>query len=155
MRVIVRHLVLTASLASNIVTPCAALTPPVVGEIVQEFAPIGSYAGHWGIDFGVDVGTPALAAAAGHVTFAGSVAGMLSVTIDHGGGLKTSYSYLSNIKVSAGDRLRVGDIVGATGLHHGVASLHFSVRVDGVYEDPAAWLRCGGSIPNALWLAPA
>ena len=151
MRVIVGYLVLATSLAA----PCAKLSPPVDGPAVQEFAPIGAYAGHWGLDFGVEVGTPVSAAASGSVTFAGSVAAMRTVTIDHGGGLRTSYSYLSSISVAAGDWVSVGQVIGASGLHHGVAAVHLSVRVDGTYRDPALWLRCGGSIPNALWLAPA
>ena len=83
-------------------TACASLAAPVAGPIVRGFAPVGSYGGHWGIDFGTPASTPVAAAAGGVVTFAGSVAGMLSVSLDHGGGLKTSYSYLSEIAVSEG-----------------------------------------------------
>lgn len=135
--------------------PCASLSAPVAGEVIQGFAPIGAYAGHWGIDYGVDAGTPVAAAGSGRVTFAGSVGHMQSVTIDHGGGLRTSYSYLSAIAVGHGDWVRTGAKLGTSGLHHGVAALHFSVRLDGVYQDPAEWLQCGGSISDALWLAPA
>ena len=80
---------------------------------------------------------------------------MQSVTVDHGGGLKTSYSYLSTITAAHGDWVQAGSLVGASGLHHGVAALHFSVRLGGVYQDPTEWLECRGSIPDALWLAPA
>ena len=142
-------------LATSFTSPCASLAHPVVGEVIQDFAPIGAYAGHWGIDYGVAVGTPVAAAAPGRVTFAGSVADMQSVTVDHGGGLRTSYSYLSAISVSTGDWVSTGSLLGTSGLHHGVAALHFSVRLEGVYQDPAVWLRCAGSIPDALWLAPA
>lgn len=151
MRAIIGYLLLS----TTFVTPCAALEAPVAAQITQEFAPIGAYAGHWGIDFGVDVGTSVGAAAAGRVTFAGSVAAMQTVTVDHGGGLKTSYSYLSSISVADGDWVVTGSILGTSGIHHDVPALHFSVRVDGQYRDPAEWLRCGGSIPDALRLAPA
>ena len=106
---------------------CAALSTPVTGPIIDDFAPVGSYAGHWGIDYGVPIGTRVGAADAGLVTFAGSVAGMLAVSVDHGGGLKTSYSYLSEIAVSSGARLHAGGHVGVSGEHHGMAALHFSV----------------------------
>ena len=31
---------------------------PVRGPVVAGFAPVGSYGGHWGIDFGAVPGTP-------------------------------------------------------------------------------------------------
>ncbi len=68
------------------------LVAPVDGPIVGEYAPVGEYAGHWGIDYGVDAGTDVLAPADGEVTFAGSVAGMRSVTIEPVPGFKVSVS---------------------------------------------------------------
>ena len=54
---------------------CARLAPPVDGEITAPYAPIGRYGGHWGADFAAPPGSPVNTAAAGTVTFAGSVAG--------------------------------------------------------------------------------
>ena len=73
------------------------------------FAPVGRYEGHWGLDLAARYGSPVRAAGAGIVTFAGSVAGMRSVTIDHGGGLRSSVSYLSEILVETGMRVVAGD----------------------------------------------
>ena len=137
------------------VAGCGTLRPPVTGERIRGFAPVGRYGGHWGLDFGVPEGTFVRAAGTGTVTFAGSVAGMKSVTVDHGGGLKTSYSYLSEVMALAGDWVLTGEIVGSSGDHHGVAALHFSVRVNDEYRDPTKWLACPGPPADALWLAPA
>src|SRR3954447_17287967 len=67
---------------------------PVDGAVVQPFdAPSSPYApGHRGVDFAAAPGTPVRAANDGVVSFAGSVAGTLHVTIAHDGGLRTSYS---------------------------------------------------------------
>jgi len=58
---------------------CIGLSPPVEGPVVAPFAPEGRFAGHWGVDFAVSPGTPVLGADGGVVSFAGEVAGMLSV----------------------------------------------------------------------------
>ena len=76
--------------------------------MVRPFAPQGPYAGHWGVDLQAEAGTPVVAVAAGVVTFAGPVAGRLSVTVHHGGGVRTSYSYLSAVTVAAGQAVAAG-----------------------------------------------
>jgi murein DD-endopeptidase MepM/ murein hydrolase activator NlpD len=87
------------------------------------------------------------------VTFAGSVAGNRSVTVDHGGGLRTTYSYLGWIAVSAGF-LADGDVLGASGEDHGVAALHVSIRLGSRYIDPLRLLGCRIGPPgDALGLA--
>src|SRR6476660_6495628 len=60
---------------------------PVDGPVVEPFdAPSSDYAaGHRGVDFGAAPGTPVRAAHDGVVSFAGSVAGTLHVTIAHAG----------------------------------------------------------------------
>ncbi|MDH3193398.1 MAG: M23 family metallopeptidase [Acidimicrobiia bacterium] len=121
---------------------CVGMTWPVSGEVIAHYAPSGQYAGHWGIDIGTDAGSVVRAAAPGRVTFAGEVAGNRTVTIDHGGGLRTSYSYLDERLVSAGAWMEAGDPVGRSGLPHAIAGLHFSVRVHGAYVDPISWLGC-------------
>ena len=81
------------------------------------------------------------AADSGVVTFAGSVAGRLSVTIHHGGGVRTSYSYLSTVLVSAGSSISSGDIVGTSGTHGGRPAVHYSLRIGNMYRAPPI-LRC-------------
>jgi murein DD-endopeptidase MepM/ murein hydrolase activator NlpD len=114
---------------------------PVTGNVIRWFEPpSGPYgAGHRGIDIAAPFGTPIQAPADGTVTFAGWVAGSLFLTIDHGNGVKTSYSWLSGLRVAKGDPVKAGQIVALTGHGHPdvpTPHLHFSVRINGVYVDP-------------------
>ncbi len=127
---------------------CIGLAWPITGSLQRPYAPTGAYAGHWGIDIEADLGSAVRAAAAGQVSFAGVVAGNLTVTIDHGGGLRTSYSYLDERSVSAGTWLGSGAVVGHSGSPHNMPGLHFSVRVEGVYVDPVQWLGCHAYQPS-------
>ena len=117
--------------------------------MVAPYAPVGEYAGHWGLDFGVPAGSPVGAAAPGVVTFAGRVGGRASVTIDHGGDLRTSYSYLASIGVRRGDRTDQGTVLGVSDVHGGRTAVHFSLRIGERYIDPVARLVC----PTAPWAA--
>ena len=74
--------------------------------------------GHRGIDYGVVAGTQVRAAAFGTVSFAGSVAGILAVTIDHGRGLESTYSQLAEVSVEAGDVVAAGTWIGVAGASH-------------------------------------
>jgi murein DD-endopeptidase MepM/ murein hydrolase activator NlpD len=123
-------------LAAVLLAGCL-LQYPVSGPVVRPFAPQGEYGGHWGIDLAVPEGTPVGAAGGGEVTFAGPVAGRLSVTVHHGGGVRTSYSYLSAIAVHPGEAVVSGTSLGRSGTDHGLPAVHFSMRVGSVYVDPA------------------
>ena len=133
---------------------CPGLAKPVAGEPTQLFAPIGQYGGHWGVDFLAAEGSSVIPADAGVVTFAGSVAGVLSVTVDHGGGLRSSYSYLASISVARGQQVDRSMELGTSGIDHGVAAVHFSVRIDGTYADPLSWIGCFRSPHRGLSLVP-
>ena len=139
--IMIGTLLLPGRLASS-AEPCVGLQWPVSGPVVAGFRPINRYEGHWGIDLGVTPGTPVRAAAGGQVTFAGVVVANQTVTLDHGGGLKTSYSYLSETSVARGQSVRSGDVIGASGEAHGSESVHLSVRTNGTYVDPAGWFGC-------------
>jgi murein DD-endopeptidase MepM/ murein hydrolase activator NlpD len=76
------------------------------------------------------------------VTFAGSVAGMRTVTIEPVPGFKVSVSYLSEIVVETGQTVEWGQIVGRSGSPHGVQGVHLSTRIDGRYVDPEHQLGC-------------
>lgn len=130
------------------------LQAPVPGEVVAPFAPAGRYEGHWGLDLAATYGSPVRAAGDGVVTFAGIVAGMRSITIDHGNGLRSSVSYLSQIHVDQGVNVKAGMMIGRSGLAHDRIALHFSVRVDGEYTDPLPFLLCGAGDPSRLYLLP-
>jgi murein DD-endopeptidase MepM/ murein hydrolase activator NlpD len=118
---------------------------PVTGPVVNAFdppdSPYGS--GHRGIDIAAAVGTVAVAPEAGVVSFAGPIGGNLFLTLDHGGGLTSTFSWVSSLLVRRGDVVAVGQPVVLTGWAHpgsAVASLHFGVRLDGVYQDPLDYL---------------
>ena len=143
-------LLLLASLV--LASPCVGVQPPVGGPIVEGFAPIGRYAGHWGIDYSVPERTVVRAADDGVVTFAGVVAGNRAVTIDHGG-LRTSYSFLSRTLTERGRIVGRGEVIALSGWHRGRPSLHFSTRIGASYVDPVRLLRCSVAPGPGLWLA--
>ena len=116
--------------------------PPIEGPVVTGFAPSHRYDGHWGVDIASPYGSAVSAPEAGVVSFAGRVAGMRSVTIRTDDGLRVSLSFLSSIEVSAGERVSAGMIVGRSGLAHGEAAVHMSIRIGQTYVDPMGYLGC-------------
>jgi len=118
------------------------LAPPVEGPVTAGYAPVGRYGGHWGVDLAAQVGDPVRAPASGLVTFAGSVAGMRTVTIEPVPGLKVSLSYLSMITVRAGARVAQGSVIGLAGSPHGQPGVHLSTRIEGTYVDPGTQMGC-------------
>jgi murein DD-endopeptidase MepM/ murein hydrolase activator NlpD len=142
--------------AGNPDDSCAGLLQPVDGPVAATFAPRGRYAGHWGVDWLVPEGTGVRPAGAGIVSFVGSVAGNLTTTVDHGGGLRTSYSYLGSVAVTRGQLVTESTRLGTSGIGHNVPALHFSVRLGDTYVDPLATMGCRLSTPSrALRLVPA
>ena len=133
-------------------------TWPVSGPVVRAFDPPGSPygSGHRGIDIAAPVGTVVRAPAAGVVTFAGSVGGRLFVTIDHGGGLLSTCSFLSGLLVHKGDVVVQGQLIALSGSGHvGDTSpnVHLGVRLAGQYVDPMDYLA-PMSIVDLIRLAP-
>jgi murein DD-endopeptidase MepM/ murein hydrolase activator NlpD len=121
---------------------CPAAGLPVSGLPVRAFAPVGSYGGHWGVDLAAPPRSPVRVVAAGRVTFAGSVAGRLTVTVDHGGEVRTSYSYLTALSVGSGAWVAEGSNLGLSGEDRGAEGVHLSLRVGERYFDPMPWLNC-------------
>jgi murein DD-endopeptidase MepM/ murein hydrolase activator NlpD len=98
---------------------------------------------HTGIDMTNPVGTPIYAAESGVVTSAGWNGGYgILVIVDHGGGVTTYYAHMSETTVTVGQRVGRGETLGYVGLTGNTTGphLHFEVRVDGVPQDPYAWL---------------
>jgi hypothetical protein len=131
---------------------------PVTGAIVRGFDPpddpYGS--GHRGIDIATAVGTVVLAPADGVVTFAGKVGGRLFLTIDHGGGISSTCSWLTSVLVRKNDHVVRGQAVATTGWGHAdlpIPHLHFGVRKDGTYVDPMTFLAAL-SVTTLIRLAP-
>ncbi len=86
--------------------------------------------------------------------FAGSVAGVLAVTVRHDAGVETTYSRLAQISVTTGQAVGEGTWLGFVGeAHAGRPGLHFGVKVDGEYVDPEAWLGPADA-SGAIHLAP-
>jgi murein DD-endopeptidase MepM/ murein hydrolase activator NlpD len=120
-------------------------TWPIAGPIVRGYDPpqdpYGS--GHRGIDIGAPAGTVVVAPAPGTVTFAGTVAGYLFLTIDHGRGVSSTYSWLAALLVHEGDVVTRGEPIARSGYGHPgdtVDSLHMGVKLDGAYVDPLDYL---------------
>ncbi|HEV2685979.1 MAG TPA: M23 family metallopeptidase, partial [Actinomycetota bacterium] len=136
------------------------LVQPVAGPITRHFEPPPTpyAAGHRGIDFGAPVGTRVVAAAAGTVSFAGQVGGSLFVSVDHAGGLRTTYSFLSAILVKKGQAVVQGQPIATSG--RGAAgeqpNLHFGLRSGADYLDPEPYLLASirRNLWRVIWLAP-
>jgi murein DD-endopeptidase MepM/ murein hydrolase activator NlpD len=98
---------------------------------------------HNGIDLAASMGTEVHSATYG-VAFTGfdpSGAGNF-VVVAEDGHVRLLYCHLSAFRVSSGDSVTPGQVVGlvgATGLATG-PHVHFEIDVDGVPVDPAAWL---------------
>lgn len=111
-------------------------------------APTSDYgAGHRGVDLAA--GATVLAPADGTVFFAGRVVDRGVLSIDHGGGVISSYEPVETT-LAAGDAVHRGQVVGTIdGGHCPVACLHLGVRVDGQYVSPLLFL---GGVPRAVLL---
>jgi murein DD-endopeptidase MepM/ murein hydrolase activator NlpD len=119
-----------------------ALWMPLRGAVVRGFdARAGPYGpGHRGIDIAAFEGAIARAPAAGKVAFAGPVAGTTWVSVLVAPGVRVTLGPL--LDPTAATRVRLREPLGRVGPGHhvGGATLHLSVRVDGVYVDPLAYL---------------
>jgi murein DD-endopeptidase MepM/ murein hydrolase activator NlpD len=100
---------------------------------------------HNGIDLAADMYTPLAAADGGVVEYAGWCDCGLGyyVKIDHGNGFKTVYGHMAEMPyVAAGQAVSKGEVIGplgSTGMSTG-PHVHFIVEVNGVAQDPLAYL---------------
>ena len=97
---------------------------------------------HTGVDLTAQSGTPVYATGDGRVEVAGRGAGYggygVCIVINHGYGFKTLYAHLSDVKVSTGQRVKRGELignVGRTGLAQGY-HLHYEVIQNGNKVNP-------------------
>ena len=109
----------------------------------------GRPAVHQGQDFAAPLNTPISATAPGIVAFAGVRSGYgNTVEIDHGRGFKTRFAHLNSMAVQPGQRIALGQRIGAmgtTGRSTGV-HLHYEVWMDGRPQNPARFFRAGDQL---------
>lgn len=145
-----------ASTPATDALPAAAFSSPVplpLSVLAPFAAPAHRYGpGHRGVDLAAAAGTPVRAAGPGVVVFAGPVAGRPVVSIDHEGGLRTTYEPVT-AAVAVGTRVSGGTVIGVLSPGHpgcpGLDCLHWGARLpDRTYLDPLALLRAW---PVRLW----
>lgn len=104
---------------------------------------LGGLRGHKGVDMAAPTGTPVYATADGMVSKAEWFSSYGNyIAIAHGAELETRFAHLSRMSVSAGQRVRKGDLigyVGSTGRSTG-PHLHYEVRVAGLAVDPTPYM---------------
>jgi hypothetical protein len=126
--------------ASGQAAPAPVYAPPVTAPVTDAFRPPDTpYGpGNRGLKYDTQPGTDVRASADGEVVFAGRVAWDLHVTVLHADGVRTSYSFLDEIQVAAGQQVGRGDVIGVAG-----DLLHFGARLGGSYFDPATLFTSG------------
>jgi murein DD-endopeptidase MepM/ murein hydrolase activator NlpD len=119
----------------------------------------GRAAMHAGIDLAGPIGTPIYATAdavVGRSEWNGGGYGNL-VELDHGHGIQTRYGHLSKSLVTAGQRVKRGDMIGlmgSTGRSTG-SHLHYEVRIDGKAVNPVPFLKSTGYLQSVQQRASA
>ena len=108
----------------------------------MRFHPILGYSRmHKGVDFGVPIGTPVMAAGAGTIAFMGWENGYgRFVLVNHGGGYSTAYGHLSRFSpgLHVGSHVRQAQVIafsGMTGMATG-PHLHYEIRIDNQQVNP-------------------
>jgi len=114
---------------------------PVAGALLRSFSrPASAFGpGHRGVDLAGAPGEEVVAALPGTVAFSGVVVGTGWVTVDHGGGLDTTYGPLDPRRVATGQRVDAGEVLGR--LAAAASHLDWGARLDGGYIDPLRLLR--------------
>ena len=122
---------LVPALAPLLAASC--LLPPVNAPVVDTFRePSCPWCpGNRGLEYAVPAGTAVRAAAAGQVTFRGSVAGVVYVVVEHADGLRATYGRLASTELSTGSTVAQGAVVGRSS-----SALYFGLRRGDVYVDP-------------------
>ena len=101
---------------------------------------LGTARMHNGQDFEVPYGTEVYATGDGTIVESGWNSGGFGncIVIDHGYGFQTVYGHLSDIRVTKGQNVKRGDLIGisgSTGLSSG-PHLHYQVEEFGKHENP-------------------
>lgn len=143
-----------ALVACALVRPVRAATPPVPCLLPPLRAPVVDpfrepscpwCAGNRGLELAPAPGTAVGASAAGKVSFAGVVAGVRYVVIEHGGGFRTTYGRLATSAVTPGRLVSAGEPIGTSS-----ARLFFGLRHGERYLDPAPALATVRARPQLV-----
>lgn len=122
---------------------------PIASELTSPFGSFRIFnqnfpTRHTGWDLRAATGTPVEAVAAGRVAFAGllDIRGN-HVIIDHGYGVYSGYSHLSQIHVTRGQTITKGQIIGVSGNtgRSGGAHLHWEMTVNGEWVDSVDFMN--------------
>lgn len=115
---------------------------PVLAPISSPYGPRDGR-NHNGLDLAANMGEPIKAARDGEVLLAGTVNGYgETVILRHEDGTQTLYGHASRLLVTAGERVRQGEViaeVGSTGRSTG-PHLHFEIIVNSKPLDPLLYL---------------
>jgi murein DD-endopeptidase MepM/ murein hydrolase activator NlpD len=119
----------------------------------------GTRAMHAGIDLAGPVGTPIYATADGVVGRSEYHSGGYGnlIELNHGRGIQTRYGHLSRSNVSAGQRVKRGDVIGlmgSTGRSTG-SHLHYEVRIDGKAVNPVPFMQASNYLQSVQRRASA
>jgi murein DD-endopeptidase MepM/ murein hydrolase activator NlpD len=165
-----RWLAIAAAVLTTIATltaPGAARADPVPdGRLSWPLSPIPKVTryfeppetpygpGHRGIDLASAPDAGVLATAEGMVIFAGQLAGRGVVSVDHEGGLRSTYEPVTP-SVVTGDQVHRGQVLGKLAAGHlgcpEPACLHFGVRRGEEYLDPLALIGEPSEIRLKPW----
>ena len=123
-------------------TPAAARVS-VPSRGMRTHPVLGGRRSHKGVDLSAPTGTPIYATADGYISKAEWFSSYGKyVSIEHGANLQTRFAHMSDIAVTAGSRVKKGDIigyVGSTGRSTG-PHLHYEVRIDGKAVNPVPYM---------------
>lgn len=111
----------------------------------KRFHPVHKYHRHHsGVDLAAPTSTPIRTISSGTVIFADYYAGYGNyISIKHKNGLTSHYGHCDEIKVSIGQKVNAGQVIGTIGSTGVVTGphLHFEIRKNGVPENPEKYIK--------------
>ena len=99
---------------------------------------------HTGLDLAASIGTEIISPLSGKVILVGNFYYRgKTVFLDHGGGMISTYSHMSEVVVQQGQSLEKGDLIGEVGQSGRVTGphLHWQIILSGIPVDPELFLE--------------